>query len=172
MPIIVFFFLLRFQESGLFKHSPTMDSKSSGVTVKPAPHGANVHPEIKHSISTAKELLKVSCYKEFEKIRNDHLIQSSFDDLKSDAHYLAASNGFVDSAVLAYSQHHHLIIRPEDVWFSILVQINVYINEHAEELRSMFVAHDGQKKLRLEVSKEIAGNALFGVDWAKFAYQM
>jgi hypothetical protein len=36
----------------------------------------------------------------------------------------------------------------------------------------MFVAHEGQKKLRLEVCKEIAGNALFGIDWAKFAYQM
>lgn len=52
------------------------------------------------------------------------------------------------------------------------MQLNVYINEHAEDLRRVFVAHEGQKKLRLEVCKEIAGNALFGVDWAKFAYQM
>jgi hypothetical protein len=36
----------------------------------------------------------------------------------------------------------------------------------------MFVAHEGQKPLILEWSKEIAGSAVFGVDWAKFAYQM
>lgn len=105
-------------------------------------------------------------------MRNDHLIQSSFDDTTADAQYLGASNGFIDAAIMAYNQHHHLIIRPEDVWFSVLVQLNVYINEHAEELRSMFVAHEGQKRLQLEVSSVIQGKALMGVDWAKFSYQM
>jgi hypothetical protein len=57
-----------------------------------------------------------------------------------------ASNDFVNTVLKAYNQHYHLVIRPEDVWFSILVQLNVYINAHAEELRSMFVAHSGQKK--------------------------
>jgi hypothetical protein len=46
----------------------------------------------------------------------------------------------------------------------VLVQLNVYINEHAEKLRSMFVAHEGQKRLQLDVCKEIQGTALFGVD--------
>jgi len=36
----------------------------------------------------------------------------------------------------------------------------------------MFVAHEGQKALILQVGKEIAGSAQMGVDWAKFAYQM
>jgi hypothetical protein len=40
-----------------------------------------------------------------------------------------------------------LTIRPEDVWFSILCQLNFYINAHAEELREYFVAHEGQKEL-------------------------
>lgn len=47
----------------------------------------------------------------------------------------------------AYSRHHHLSIRPEDVWFSILAQLSFYINANAEELRSLFVAHEGQKGL-------------------------
>ena len=54
----------------------------------------------------------------------------------------------------------------------MLVQLNVYINEHAEGLRSMFVAHKGQKRLQLEVSSVIQGKELMGVDWAKFSYQM
>jgi hypothetical protein len=149
-----------------------MASTRPNVTVKPAPHGANAVASSGRSATTAKELLKSSCYKEFQKMRNDHLIQSSFDDTPLGIQYLGASNGFVDAAIMAYNQHHHLIIRPEDVWFSVLVQLNVYINEHAEELRSMFVAHEGQKRLQLEVSSVIAGKALMGVDWAKFSYQM
>jgi len=148
-----------------------MSSSRPGVTVKPAPHGANIIP-YRRFVSTAKDLFKASCYKESQKMQNEYLIQSSFDDAKVDAQYLGASNGFVDAAIMAYNQHHHLILRPEDIWFSVLVQLNVYINEHAEELRSMFVAHKDKKKLVLYVNKEIAGTALFGVDWAKFAYQM
>lgn len=142
-----------------------------GVTVKPAPHGANKLGTTQ-TISTSKELFKNCCHEEFAKIRNDHIIQSSLDDPGDGAQYLGASNGFVDAAVRAYNQHHHLIIRPEDIWFTVLVQLNIYINEHAEELRSMFVAHQGQERLQLNVCKEIQGTALFGVDWAKFAYQM
>jgi hypothetical protein len=149
-----------------------MASTRPSVTVKPAPHGANAIAASGHSITTAKELLKSSCRKEFKKMRNDHMIQSSFDDIPVGVQYLGASNGFVDAAIMAYNQHHHLIIRPEDVWFSVLVQLNVYINEHAEELRSMFVAHEGQKRLQLVVSSVIASKALMGVDWAKFSYQM
>lgn len=163
---------MHFPKFGISKKSSTMLSSRPGVTVNPAPHGANIIPSGGHFVSTAKDLLRISCHKEFQKMRNEHLIQSSFDDAKVDVQYLGASNGFVDTAVKAYNQHHHLILRPEDVWFSVLVQLNIYINEHAEELRSMLVAHQGQKKMVLEVNKTIAGNSLMGVDWAKFAYQM
>src|SRR5207247_542974 len=40
--------------------------------------------------------------------------------------------------------------RPEDVWFAILVQLGSYINAHAEELRDLFVAHEGKKELVVE----------------------
>lgn len=61
----------------------------------------------------------------------------------------------------AYSAHHHLRIRPEDVWFAILTQITFYINAHAEELRSFFVAHQGKKKL--QAVSDIADFALLAV---------
>jgi Domain of unknown function (DUF4419) len=148
-----------------------MTSTHNGVTVKPAPHGANAL-NTTQTLLTSKELFKNCCYKEFVKIRNDHIIQTSVDDPKGGVQYLGASNGFVDSAIRAYNQHHHLIIRPEDVWFTVLVQLNIYISEHSEELRGMFVAHADQKRLQLNVCKAIEGNALFGVDWSKFSYQM
>lgn len=40
-------------------------------------------------------------------------------------------------------------MRPEDIWFAILSQLNFYINAHAEDLRSHFVAHKGQKTLTI-----------------------
>ena len=51
------------------------------------------------------------------------------------------------TALEAYYTHHHLILRPDDVWFAILTQISFYINAHAEDLCSIFVAHDGKKEL-------------------------
>jgi hypothetical protein len=148
---------------------------ASGVKVEPAPHGANlVNTSLYSNTTTAKEVLARSCHKEFSKLRNDNLIQSTFEDA-TDGSFIPAQNGFVDGAVHAYNQHHHLIIRPEDIWFSILVQINVYINAHAEDMRSMFVAHEGKKELKLYADKDadiIGGKSQMGVDWAKFAYQM
>lgn len=72
----------------------------------------------------------------------------------ADMHISASQNGFVHAAWQAYSQHHHLIIRPEDVWFAILTQLSFYINAHAEELRAFFVPH--QDKKDLEAVSEIA----------------
>lgn len=47
----------------------------------------------------------------------------------------------------AYSNHCHLEIRPEDVWFAIIAQLSFYINRHAEELRGKFVPFEGEKEL-------------------------
>lgn len=63
----------------------------------------------------------------------------------------------------AYSYHHHLRIRPEDVWFAILTQISFFINANAEQLRSFFVAHDGKKEL--EAIHDVA-------DFASLSVQM
>ncbi|KAJ7264370.1 hypothetical protein C8J57DRAFT_1624994 [Mycena rebaudengoi] len=56
-------------------------------------------------------------------------------------------NGFVDTVISAYSQHHALTIRPDDVWLSILVQFNFFVNANTELLRGNFVAHEGKKHL-------------------------
>ncbi|UPK89987.1 hypothetical protein LCI18_000922 [Fusarium solani-melongenae] len=89
---------------------------------------------------------KQSCPDEFEKSKE--IIQSSFDDIPENGIFPEA-NGFVNAAWWAYSKHHHLQIRPEDVWFSILTQLSFYINKNAEELRSHFVAHEGKKEVKV-----------------------
>ncbi|EIW55108.1 uncharacterized protein TRAVEDRAFT_172771 [Trametes versicolor FP-101664 SS1] len=60
------------------------------------------------------------------------------------------NNGFVHAVMNAYATHHHLVIRPDDVWIAILTQLNFYVNAHAEELRAYFVAHEGTRRLLVE----------------------
>ncbi|KAF9478767.1 hypothetical protein BDN70DRAFT_879581 [Pholiota conissans] len=104
------------------------------------------------------------------------LLQTSFepDQLKA---LQPERNGFVGTVIRAYGQHHHLIIRPDDVWLAILIQFNFFINANAEKLRSKFVAHEGKEKLRVntlefaelakEMAKEIHKNVVDKelVDW-------
>ncbi|KAG9309543.1 hypothetical protein JVU11DRAFT_10521 [Chiua virens] len=56
-------------------------------------------------------------------------------------------NEFVNTVVEAYSKHHALIIRPDDVWLAILTQFSFFVNGNAEALRNVFVAHEGKRKL-------------------------
>lgn len=84
----------------------------------------------------------------------ERIVQSSFDNV-SERHISFNNNGFVHAAYRAYSFHHHLRIRPEDVWFSILTQLSFYINANAEDLREYFVAHKDKKQLNVTVGGSI-----------------
>ncbi|CAG7560625.1 unnamed protein product [Fusarium equiseti] len=96
------------------------------------------------------------------------IIQTSLNtNLLQGSHITPSENGFVWSACHAYSQHHHLTIRPEDVWFAILTQISFFINANAEDLRSFFVEHDGQKELEVQMA-----GTLETVDFGDFAQIM
>lgn len=116
--------------------------------------------------TSSLELLKGSCPHHGEQSKG--IIQSSFDrQLLQDIHITPSQHGFVQAVFHAYSDHHHLVLRPEDVWFSILAQLNFFINAHAEELRSQFVAHKGQKELTV-----IDGGTIHSADFGKLAMRM
>jgi len=80
---------------------------------------------------------------------------------------MGIGGGLVNVCTYAYNQHHHLVLRPDDVWIAILSQLSFYINAHAEELRHTFVAHEGKRQL---VVKE-TGNR-YTVDFAQMAQRM
>ncbi|KAK6543675.1 hypothetical protein TWF694_000412 [Orbilia ellipsospora] len=81
------------------------------------------------------------------------IFQSTFtENLLNSRHVHPSSSSFVYAAINAYNYHHHLVIRPDDVWITILTQFSIYVNDHAEELRSMFVNHEGQKKLVVQAA--------------------
>lgn len=59
-------------------------------------------------------------------------------------------NGFVGTCLLAYNEHYHLELSPDAVWITIMTSLSRYVNAHAEALRSVFVAHEGQLNLEAQ----------------------
>ncbi|KAI1010386.1 hypothetical protein LB503_004995 [Fusarium chuoi] len=96
-------------------------------------------------------------------------IQSSFSINGSleENHVTASRNGLVWSAFEAYSSHHHLTIRPEDVWFAIITQLSAYVNANSELMREYFVSHAGQMPLEV-----IGFDTLHTTDFGNLAQQM
>jgi hypothetical protein len=117
------------------------------VTIKPAAHPSRQWQASGSAASCEEHLFQHACPAEHRRCKE--IFQSSFDDFSTEAPIYPSTNGFVHSAITAYSSHHHLTIRPEDVWFAILTQIGFFINSHAEEVRGFFVAYAGQKELQI-----------------------
>lgn len=67
------------------------------------------------------------------------------------AGFIPKGNGLVHTITTAYNQHHALVLRPDDIWLCILTQFNLFVNGEgkAEQLRSVFVAHEGKKELAI-----------------------
>ncbi|RCI08646.1 hypothetical protein L249_4790 [Ophiocordyceps polyrhachis-furcata BCC 54312] len=82
-------------------------------------------------------------------------------------HISASENGFVWSAYRAYSKHHHLVIRPDDVWLAILTQLSFYIKANAEQVRALFVSHEGRKELEM-----VDTGSIVYCDFGAFAQNM
>ncbi|KAL1837097.1 hypothetical protein VTJ49DRAFT_4294 [Mycothermus thermophilus] len=61
-----------------------------------------------------------------------------------------SGDSFIRGAIQAWGEHLHFVIRPDEVWFTILVQMNFYMISHAEEIRSLFVDHEGQAEIYVE----------------------
>ena len=132
------------------------------VTVKPT--SRKPYEVRSYKAETVEALLEHSCSKEYQSCKE--VLQSSI-DLKSSNPLYAVRNGFVGAAVAAYSSHHHLIIRPEDIWIAILTQFSIYVNAHAEELRNKFVSFEGKKELEIKAD----GNR-WSVDFGELAHRM
>ncbi|RAL02834.1 DUF4419 domain-containing protein [Aspergillus ibericus CBS 121593] len=72
-------------------------------------------------------------------LESGRIVESYFqeDDFK-DRRIIGCEHGFVQAIYNAYRTSHHLTIRPEDIWFSILSQLNVYFNAHPQALPHFF----------------------------------
>ena len=76
-------------------------------------------------------------------------------------------NSFIGALLDAYNNHYAISIRPDDVWLSIVIALADYVDNHAEEMRSIFVIHQGKKKL---VVNALSGEHTVG-NWAGIIQQ-
>ncbi|KAI1131420.1 hypothetical protein F5Y10DRAFT_66447 [Nemania abortiva] len=132
------------------------------TTIKVSDHEANLI-SIGRSQNHAKAILDAIEPK--NKVKE--LIQSSFGNDPPQS-FTAHANGFVQTMVDSYNKHHHVIIRPDDIWLAIMTQFSCYVGAHAEELRKQFVAHEGKKLLEIKYMKA----SRFQVDFADFAIKI
>jgi hypothetical protein len=52
-----------------------------------------------------------------------------------------------EAFLAAYSKHEDIVLSPDDIWLMITIYYSKYVDDNAEELRSLFVDHEGKKKL-------------------------
>ncbi|CAF1405985.1 unnamed protein product [Rotaria sordida] len=60
---------------------------------------------------------------------------------------LNSTNAVLKAFLLAYNNHQDLVLSPDDMWFIVCLQYAKYVNDHAEQLRSLFVEHSEGKKV-------------------------
>jgi len=132
------------------------------VTIHPSPSQTGYNHD--RSTTSAKHLLSVSptCTIDSRRLVRAHnripqdirpLLASSLQDLSSTnpPSLIPYSNAFVIGIIRAFQQDLHLVLRPDDVWLAILTQFNFYVNGRAEEMRHLFVEHEGKKELSIDV---------------------
>jgi hypothetical protein len=140
------------------------------VTFCPAPHKIRPFPSPTKPCTPAALLKNALAHSENSKLVKEHL-QSSFGrESEQPIPVVPQRNGFVDTVVAAYCKHHALIIRPDDVWICIMTQFSLFVNgeDRAEKLRYLFVAHEGKKRLAIEMP----GTSRYDIDFGLFACLM
>ena len=82
-------------------------------------------------------------------------------------------HGFLMAVHEAYASHHALVLSPDHVWLLISQGLARHINEHAEQLRSRLVRHEGKLNLSVRRDEFIPGaeNDWPGV-FAEFSLQL
>lgn len=131
---------------------------AASITFNVSNHGTveKIHPASgRYSRSDLeKEQTPIDIYKNVysDAKDSDGLVFSSFNDTISVTPLKKTTatkhSGFVEAAIKAYRSHHHLVVRPDDVWTAILSQFALFLaNErHSRELRRFFT-ESGNKVL-------------------------
>jgi hypothetical protein len=117
------------------------------VTIRPSP--TRVGRNTDSTVKTSEDLLlKTSSSWAGKKSKSITIIQSSFSSLDEGVlEIIPYGNGLVDGIIRAFQQDLHLVLRPDDIWLSILTQFSMYVNANAETLRRVFVQGEGKKEL-------------------------
>jgi len=98
------------------------------IIFKVANHDASPVAAPYKPVSNADELLASTWGRKSKTTKSKELLQTSLSSGGAEKQDWSAiesrNNGFVDTVIQAYSEHHHLVLRPDDVWIAILCQFN------------------------------------------------
>lgn len=77
---------------------------------------------------------------------------------ESDLEYLTPHrNGFLRTILDAYAGHHHVVLRPDDLWIAVLSQLNYYL--HADAARAYFLPNHPEGSNKKEIPITFIGSA-------------
>ncbi|VUC34875.1 unnamed protein product [Clonostachys rosea] len=135
---------------GLFAFTAADITVAVHEKIKPIPLDTST------AVTSATELLKRSCPEELsDKLPYEpEVLMSTFADFGAsdegsipEGQVFPSSDGLVRGALEAWAKHQHLVLRPDEVWFEILTQVNFYMKKHAEDIRHLFVDHEGKEQI-------------------------
>lgn len=73
-------------------------------------------------------------------------------------HVSGSDNRFLAAVHTAYSQHYPLVLTPDVIWMCIAQGFAQHVNLNAENLRHLFVEHEGKKKLTVRRDDFVKGS--------------
>ncbi|CAF3762381.1 unnamed protein product [Rotaria sp. Silwood1] len=59
----------------------------------------------------------------------------------------AGKHAVLQAFIHAYNSHEDIILSPDDIWLLVCISFSTYVNDNSEQLRHLFVDHEGQKIL-------------------------
>lgn len=86
--------------------------------------------------------------------------------------YSNTANGLVSSILAAYSSHVPLALRPDDIWLALTGAFGLYVDRHAEEMRDVFVAHQGKIQLTVRATTPIGLENVNEASWRELVQKM
>ncbi|CAM1503185.1 Fc.00g079610.m01.CDS01 [Cosmosporella sp. VM-42] len=123
------------------------------------------------SVTSSAELFLRSCPEEFSNenpYKPEILLSSQAGfgsaDVISNGTIFPSSDSFIRGALEAWAKHQHLILRPDEIWFEILAQLNFYMSVHAEDLRDLFVSHKERETIQVRAFSWRDVVAAFGTE--------
>ncbi|KAK4227146.1 hypothetical protein QBC38DRAFT_478438 [Podospora fimiseda] len=140
-------------------------TSKADITVLPGGKPLPYKPPTSQILSTASDFLRASAPFEFlppnpqnaSSLQPPRLLLSTYsgtlDPSTASTNFSSlspSSDSFIRGAIQAWGEHLHLEIRPEEVWFTVLTQLNFYMQTHAESIRHLFVPHQGKETIFIE----------------------
>ncbi|KAK0742117.1 hypothetical protein B0T21DRAFT_433827 [Apiosordaria backusii] len=135
---------------------PLLPLAHASVVILPGGSPLPYRPPSNITLSSASDLLRQSAPNEFPNSTVQLLLSTYSGTLSPStastnfSSHLPSGDSFVRSAIQAWGEHLHLVLRPDEVWFTILTQLNFYMEAHAEAVRHLFVKHQGQEVIYIE----------------------